>query len=358
MSDDGLYGRNAVSLGARLRAAREAKNLSLEDIANLTRLRAEHLRAIEDDDLARLPEPVYARNYVRAYARAVGIDAEEVARAFDRAAPVAPAPRGSRLAYAPLLAAVLALAAAGAGVYYLVVTTLQASVPAPPAAVEAPADEGVARSVFLTVTSTPPGAVVQLDRRRLDVTPLERYPVSAGAGRELRVELQGFMPAVRTLDLRDNQTVAVTLEPVPVEPEPAPVEPGTAPAEPVPPAQTVPPAGGRPTSPPATGPATRPPAAPPAASPPVTAPPAATRPATAAPSATVSLAVRGRSWLRVTNARGQVLFEGIPAVGSTLSYPGPVRVRAGNAGAVIASVGGTARGPLGPLGEVAETRLP
>jgi hypothetical protein len=42
---------------------------------------------------------------------------------------------------------------------------------------------------------------VLVDRFRVGVTPLVGFPVSAGPARELRVELAGHLPEVRSLDL-------------------------------------------------------------------------------------------------------------------------------------------------------------
>lgn len=66
-----------VTAGERLRAAREAKGLSLADVAARTRVPLRHLEAIENGDYAGLPSPTYAVGFARAYARSV--DADEVA---------------------------------------------------------------------------------------------------------------------------------------------------------------------------------------------------------------------------------------------------------------------------------------
>lgn len=67
--------------GAKLRAGREAKGLSLQDIATRTRVAQRQLEAIERDDYAALPGIPYAIGFARAYARA--IDMDEVAIAAD-----------------------------------------------------------------------------------------------------------------------------------------------------------------------------------------------------------------------------------------------------------------------------------
>lgn len=67
--------------GAKLRAAREAKGLSIQDIATRTRIAQRQLEAVERDDYTALPGIPYAVGFARAYARAV--DADEVAIAAE-----------------------------------------------------------------------------------------------------------------------------------------------------------------------------------------------------------------------------------------------------------------------------------
>lgn len=67
--------------GAKLRAAREAHGLSIQDVATRTRIAQRQLEAIERDDYSALPGIPYAVGFARAYARAVDLD--EVAIAAD-----------------------------------------------------------------------------------------------------------------------------------------------------------------------------------------------------------------------------------------------------------------------------------
>jgi len=71
----------AITPGAKLRAAREAQGLSLQEVAIRTRIAQRQLEAIETDDYTALPGIPYAIGFARAYARAVGLD--EVAIAAD-----------------------------------------------------------------------------------------------------------------------------------------------------------------------------------------------------------------------------------------------------------------------------------
>jgi cytoskeleton protein RodZ len=70
-----------LGIGERLRAAREAKGLSIEQVAAETRIPQRHLTAIEAGDFAKLPGRTYAVGFSRTYAKSVGLDGEEVAAA-------------------------------------------------------------------------------------------------------------------------------------------------------------------------------------------------------------------------------------------------------------------------------------
>jgi len=65
-----------VSLGAVLAERRGDRGLTIEQVASATRIRAEHLRALESDEPERLPAPVYAKGYLRTYALYLGLDPE------------------------------------------------------------------------------------------------------------------------------------------------------------------------------------------------------------------------------------------------------------------------------------------
>ena len=71
-----------TDIGARLRAAREAKHISLRDIAMTTKISVGALEALEETDVAQLPGGIFTRAFVRSYAAEVGLDPEETMRAF------------------------------------------------------------------------------------------------------------------------------------------------------------------------------------------------------------------------------------------------------------------------------------
>jgi cytoskeleton protein RodZ len=67
------------SVGERLRAAREEKGFSLEDIAAETRIPRRHLESLENADWEKLPAPTYTIGFAKSYASAVGLDRAEIA---------------------------------------------------------------------------------------------------------------------------------------------------------------------------------------------------------------------------------------------------------------------------------------
>lgn len=70
------------SFGQILKEAREAQNLSVEDLASLTRIQEHYLRALEEDRFEALPQQVFTKGFVRTYARALNMDEAEVMRKF------------------------------------------------------------------------------------------------------------------------------------------------------------------------------------------------------------------------------------------------------------------------------------
>ncbi len=67
-----------VEIGQLLRQTREAKELSLADVEEQTRIRQRYLSALESGDWDELPNPVAARGFLRTYATFLGLDADEL----------------------------------------------------------------------------------------------------------------------------------------------------------------------------------------------------------------------------------------------------------------------------------------
>jgi len=75
---------NLNSVAQTLRAAREASGQSIEEIANILKIRRLYLQAAEDSDWSNLPELVYAQGFVRSYAAYLGLDGAATALQFKR----------------------------------------------------------------------------------------------------------------------------------------------------------------------------------------------------------------------------------------------------------------------------------
>jgi transcriptional regulator with XRE-family HTH domain len=69
---------DVVTVGQRLREAREAKGLSIEDIAASTRIPTRHLSSLESGDWDKLPAATYSVGFAKNYAGAVGLDRNEI----------------------------------------------------------------------------------------------------------------------------------------------------------------------------------------------------------------------------------------------------------------------------------------
>ncbi len=71
-----------VSPGTELRKAREAQGLLLEEAANKLFLSRQRLIDIENDDFSRISSLIYARGYLRAYAKLVGVSETDILKKF------------------------------------------------------------------------------------------------------------------------------------------------------------------------------------------------------------------------------------------------------------------------------------
>lgn len=73
-----------------LRDIRERAGISLETIAENTRIPLHHLEEIERGDVTNLPPGIYAKSWARAYAEQIGVDADTVLAAVAPVAAVEP----------------------------------------------------------------------------------------------------------------------------------------------------------------------------------------------------------------------------------------------------------------------------
>jgi len=69
-------------VGARLRALREERRVSLESLAAGTKIQKKYLEALEANQFETLGHPIYAQNFIKAYARFLGVPHEPLVNIF------------------------------------------------------------------------------------------------------------------------------------------------------------------------------------------------------------------------------------------------------------------------------------
>ncbi|TFI46877.1 helix-turn-helix domain-containing protein [Diaphorobacter sp. DS2] len=67
-----------TELGNRLKEARLAKDMSLDDLQKVTKIQKRYLVGIEEGDYSMMPGKFYVRAFIKQYAEAVGIEPEEI----------------------------------------------------------------------------------------------------------------------------------------------------------------------------------------------------------------------------------------------------------------------------------------
>ncbi|RRQ21088.1 helix-turn-helix domain-containing protein [Thiohalobacter thiocyanaticus] len=293
---------DTAGVGARLREVREHKGISPAEVAAQLHLNEQTIVALEQDDRSRLPAPIYVRGYVRAYARLLGLDEEELLARYQPAEspelrtvgmpPQAqPALRSARMPWRLLGTLVLLVALAGLAVFVL------------PGLWER-----------FTTAGDPEASTAG------EVSDLEPLPVPSGSPRSEAGDSRVRLPALTA----------------PSDPRPAPGTPGRPESMPEPPPVPEPPPASE--SPPVAE-------SPPAASAPVAparpeVPPA---PAEAGPQQLqLRLQLSQDSWISIRNAAGERLLVGLYQAGSEHRISGrpPLQVVLGNAAGVELTVDG------------------
>lgn len=66
------------TVAEQLRAAREAQNLTIHQVADVTKIRTDHLRALEEGDFDVFTAPVYIKGFTRCYATVLKLDAGQI----------------------------------------------------------------------------------------------------------------------------------------------------------------------------------------------------------------------------------------------------------------------------------------
>lgn len=192
-------------IGAIIRAARENAGYTLEQVSKETRVHLSHLRAIEEMTPNLLGAPVYAKGYIKSYARFLGMDEQITLDRYlsecailkdpekqDIAPPATSKARKLPVAVPMLGILIVGLVGAGA-VFFLANGDKQPTVAADPAAAEAAATAAAATeaanavSQRLRIVALRPGSVEVRSAKgdkyvHRDFVAGESYPVRVGAG--------------------------------------------------------------------------------------------------------------------------------------------------------------------------------
>lgn len=73
----------SLSIGNLLKRGREKKKISLEELADTTKININILRALEYEDVSQLPNKTYVKGFVKNYAKTVGISIDEALQALE-----------------------------------------------------------------------------------------------------------------------------------------------------------------------------------------------------------------------------------------------------------------------------------
>jgi cytoskeleton protein RodZ len=71
------------TVAEQLRNAREARKLTIHQVADTTKIRTDHLRALEEGNFDVFSAPVYIRGFVRTYATLLKLDVPQIMAALD-----------------------------------------------------------------------------------------------------------------------------------------------------------------------------------------------------------------------------------------------------------------------------------
>ena len=72
-----------ATVSEQLRQAREEQKLNVYQVAEITKIKTDHIRALEAGDYEMFSAPVYIRGFVRTYAKALKLDVRDVSATLD-----------------------------------------------------------------------------------------------------------------------------------------------------------------------------------------------------------------------------------------------------------------------------------
>jgi cytoskeletal protein RodZ len=75
-------------LGLMLKEAREAKNITLDELQSLTKIQKRYLKGIEEGNYSVMPGKFYVRAFIKQYCEAIGLDSEEIFEEYKKEIPV------------------------------------------------------------------------------------------------------------------------------------------------------------------------------------------------------------------------------------------------------------------------------
>ncbi|MFH0844038.1 MAG: RodZ domain-containing protein [Pseudomonadota bacterium] len=87
-----LVAPRVTGVGTYLKSERENRSLSYDQVAQITKLRPYVLKALENEDWEKLPQPVFLKGFIRSYARALGLNERKIFKFFDELPPAEQGP--------------------------------------------------------------------------------------------------------------------------------------------------------------------------------------------------------------------------------------------------------------------------
>jgi len=191
-----------ASFGEELRREREIRSISLREIADATKISTRFLDAIERNDHRMLPAPAFTRGFIRAYARYLGLNAEEMVTRYNYAAAgddriektlhlerlVQPLPDPPKAA--PVKRGIPPVYARVDGNIYLLIFLAVALAAVSYWAFHHKREKAAAEAARAEVTATAPATTSTAGAAAKPVVPAAA-PVPAGDGLRLTVELTG-----------------------------------------------------------------------------------------------------------------------------------------------------------------------
>jgi cytoskeletal protein RodZ len=73
-----------TTVGEQLRKAREARKLAVHEVVDITKIRGDHLRALEEGNYSVFSAPVYIRGFVRTYSNLLKLDTAQILEQLGR----------------------------------------------------------------------------------------------------------------------------------------------------------------------------------------------------------------------------------------------------------------------------------